>query len=346
MLEDKLAEPDTDQVRGAVSDASQVAEVRRAAAAVAARAGFDQTTAGRVAIVVTELASNLVKHAKDGEVFLRRVRNPGGTAVGVEAISLDTGPGIANVGKALQDGYSTAGSPGAGLGAVQRLATEFDLYSLQGRGTGMLARLWDSRALLQEGAVKVGAVKVPARYERVCGDDWTHRPGPRYHTLVVADGLGHGESAAIAARATLQVVDASFSMRPGRLLQAMHERLRSTRGAAVLVVQIDLVDRIVRHAGIGNVSGVLLSNGGRPRHMVSQNGIVGHEAGRIHEIETPCPGDWTLVLHSDGISSRWDLDQYPGLLARDPSLIAAVLYRDHKRGRDDATVVVAKGVGQ
>jgi len=49
-----------------------------------------------------------------------------------------------------------------------------------------------------------------------------------------------------------------------------------------------------------------------------------------------------LVLHSDGLVSHWSLDAYPGLAARDPSLIAGILYRDFTRGRDDVTVVVAK----
>jgi hypothetical protein len=183
---------------------------------------------------------------------------------------------------------------------------------------------------------------VPARHERVCGDDWGYQPGSRSHTFVVADGLGHGEHAAAAARAALEVLHAAPASAPGLLMQAMHDRLRTTRGGAVLIVQIDTVDAVVRYAGLGNVSGVLY-DGRRPRHLVSQNGIVGHEARRIHEVEIPCPDNWMLVLHTDGISSRWDLDQYSGLSARDPSLIAGVLYRDNKRGRDDATVLVARG---
>ena len=62
----------------------------------------------------------------------------------------------------------------------------------------------------------------------------------------------------------------------------------------------------------------------------------------MSEFAQPWQPQSVLVLHSDGIGTHWDLAGYPGLLARDPSLIAGILYRDHTRGRDDATVVVVK----
>jgi anti-sigma regulatory factor (Ser/Thr protein kinase) len=331
-----------DQLRGVVSDVSQIAEVRRSAVALATRLGFDETGKGRVALVVTELASNLLKHAKEGEVLMRAVYEPGRSGVGFEVLSIDAGPGITNVGRALQDGFSTAGSVGSGLGAIQRLASEFDLYSMPGRGTGLLARLWPSEEQVRENDVAVGVVQVAAPHERRCGDGWSYAADLRYHTFVMVDGLGHGEGAAAAADAAFEVMPSARTTRPAALLATIHDRLRSTRGAAVLIVQVDLTDAAVRHAGIGNVSGVLFG-AERPRHLVSQNGIVGHEARRISEVETPRGEKWMLILHTDGISGRWDLDHYPGLSARDPSLVAGVLYRDYKRGRDDATVLVAKG---
>jgi hypothetical protein len=76
--------------------------------------------------------------------------------------------------------------------------------------------------------------------------------------------------------------------------------------------------------------------------MISQNGTAGHVATRVQEFSYPIAGQSLLVMFSDGLASQWDLDRYPGLRTRDPSVIAGVLYRDFSRRRDDVTVVVAK----
>jgi len=337
---------ESEQTRGVVADASQVSEVRRSAAALATRLGFDETACGSVALVATELATNLVKHARGGEILLRPVHAPGG-GWRVEALCLDRGPGIADVARALRDGFSTAGSPGGGLGAVRRIAAEFDLYSVPGRGCSLVARIDPARIdparhAAAASSARVAAVRVPAQHEPVSGDDWARAENAGRHVFVVADGLGHGEHAAVAARAAVAVLARHPAMQPGELLEAMHADLRSTRGAAVMVAQVDAGAGLLRHAGVGNISGVLF-DGVRARHLVSSNGIVGHEPRRVRQLELPCARDWLLVMHSDGIGTRWNLDDYPGLRARDPSLIAGVLYRDHARGRDDATVLVARG---
>jgi hypothetical protein len=78
------------------------------------------------------------------------------------------------------------------------------------------------------------------------------------------------------------------------------------------------------------------------RHLVSHSGIVGHAARRAQLFDVPYPPDALVVLHSDGLTSRWDLARYPGLAMRHPALVAAVLYRDFSRGSDDVTVFVAR----
>jgi hypothetical protein len=125
------------------------------------------------------------------------------------------------------------------------------------------------------------------------------------------------------------------------LLEAIHHALRSTRGAAVAIADVDLGQQLVRFAGVGNIAGAVVSPGGT-RNMVSLNGTAVVEMRKITEFSYPWPDDTQLVLHSDGLVSHWNMDQYPGLYQRHPTVIAAVLYRDHDRGRDDVTVVVAK----
>ena len=81
---------------------------------------------------------------------------------------------------------------------------------------------------------------------------------------------------------------------------------------------------------------------GRSQHLVSVNGTAGHQIARIREFSYPWPEDGILVMHSDGLSTATGTRIHPALALRDPSLIAGVLYRDFRRGHDDATVVVAK----
>ena len=123
----------------------------------------------------------------------------------------------------------------------------------------------------------------------------------------------------------------------------MHARLRETRGAVLALAELDLAAACLRLVSIGNVSAALVSPR-KKRALGSANGTVGHALGRIREAEYELGDNSLLVFASDGLRTSWDLASYPGLLGRDPSVIAAVLYRDCARGRDDALVLVASCV--
>jgi anti-sigma regulatory factor (Ser/Thr protein kinase) len=328
------------QLHFQIRDTSGVAEARREVTDLARTIGFDPSEIGRVALVVTEAATNLVKHTPEGQL-LARAFDRGGVAV-IEVLALDHGPGIANVGESLRDGYSTAGSPGTGLGAIKRLSDEFDIYSAPGKGVALVAQLWSRRPPggSRPAPLEIGVVCLPKPGEVVCGDDWAVEWRGGHCVILVADGLGHGADAAAAAMAAVNALRTHPQLAPAALIEFAHGALRSTRGAALAVADLDLA-REVRYAGIGNIAGVALAPGGN-RHMVSHSGIVGHEARKIQEFVYPWSQDSLLVMHSDGLATHWNLDQYSGLAGRSPSLIAGVLYRDFARGRDDVTVVVAK----
>ena len=329
------------QLRIPVTEQSQPAAARRAAEILAQEGRLDETAIGRVALIVMELATNLVKHAACGELLVRRLGADSADGDGVEILSLDKGPGIPDLAQALGDGYSTAGSAGTGLGAVVRAAGEFDIYSRRGSGTAVVARLFARwRDSVAPRAQKVGVVRQAKEGEELCGDDWTVRWFADGWLCAVADGLGHGLVAAEAAGSIMQAVRAAQDhSTPVQLVEAAHVAATPTRGAAfgVAVREADTV----RFAGIGNIAAVVV-NGGQARHLVSHNGILGHEYRKLAEFTHRWSKDSILVMHSDGIATHWNLDHYPGLLSRDPSLIAGVLYRDFARGRDDATVVVVK----
>ncbi|WP_435017758.1 SpoIIE family protein phosphatase [Tundrisphaera sp. TA3] len=324
----------------AVEEPSQAGEARRAATSMAARAGFDPTGQGKVALLVTEIANNLVRHASQGELILRVLSE--GDDAGLEILSLDKGPGMADVRRCLADGFSTGTTPGVGLGAVVRMSDEFDIHSAPGQGTVMMSRCWTGPRDRTAGGLEVGAVCRPIAGEVISGDSWMARESDPVRSLVmVADGLGHGPLAADASLAAIKIFARTRSSAPAEILREAHEALRGTRGAAVAVAAVDRGRREVAYAGVGNIFGMILAPSGRSG-LVSHNGTLGADARKFQEFTYAWPEGAMLVMHSDGLTTQWRLDRSSALGSRDPSVVAGVLYRDHTRGRDDATVVVAR----
>ncbi|HSD11831.1 MAG TPA: ATP-binding SpoIIE family protein phosphatase [Candidatus Binatia bacterium] len=321
-----------------VAHRTHIAEARRLASDLAREIGFDTGDVGRVAIVVTEAATNLVKHAGGGEILLQSATHEGGR--GLEVVALDRGPGIANVDEALRDGFSTGGSAGTGLGAISRQSSVFDIHSAPGVGTGVLARLWLGPDGKDVGEA-IGGISVSKPGEDVCGDAWAVVREADRVRVFLADGLGHGPLAAQSASRAREVFLARPRLDPADVIGLMHDALRPTRGAAVAVADVDRGREVVRFAGVGNVAASILSGAGS-RSMVSTHGTLGHDLRKVRQFEYPWPSGALLVMYSDGLASRWSLERYRGLESRDPTLIAAVLYRDFQRGRDDATVVVVR----
>ena len=321
-----------------VRDASEVGEARRAAAGLAHRKGFSQDVEARIALVATELATNLLKHAGEGLVAINEFVDADGS--GIELIALDKGPGIADVARCLVDGFSTAGSPGTGLGAVTRVSDSYAIYSRPGIGTAVMARFLAASAV-PPGALEIGVVIDTYPGESICGDGWVTANGRRGATLLLVDGSGHGPLAARAAETAARAFADNIDKECVPLVEAIHRALAPTRGAALAVARIDRDAQVVRFVGVGNI-GAVLANGGEARRMASYNGTAGHVAPRIREFTYPFTGRPLVILHSDGLSARWEIDAYPGLAASHPSLVAGVLFRHHRRDRDDATVVAMR----
>ena len=324
-----------------ITEDSQVGEVRRIATVVAEELGFNDTQCGKVAIVVTEVAKNLVKHASEGQLLLRSIESK--NIPGMEILGLDKGLGMEDIQKCLQDGFSTAGTPGNGLGAISRLSSFFDIYSVPKLGTVLLSRLWSKDLPLAKlnSSLEVGAICVPIAGEQVCGDAWSIYESPTKSSILVADGLGHGLGAAEASSKAVEIFQNSAHLSPKDIIEACHGALRGTRGAAIAIAEINYDQQIVRFAGVGNISGTIITSL-ESRSMVSYNGIVGHQLLKLQEFSYPWSSQALLVMHSDGLATQWRLNRYINLVGKHPSLIAGVLYRDFKRGRDDVTVLVAR----
>lgn len=321
-----------------ISEVSQVADARRRAGEHALTGGFDATATGRLNIVVTELATNLIKHAGGGTLLVQSFDDPTGS--GVEILALDKGRGMFDTDVSRVDGYSTAGTQGQGLGAIARQSQAFAIYSRPQLGTVVMARLTaKGKSPLQ--TPLWGAVSIPKHGEVVCGDGWSVLAGETPQILVV-DGLGHGQFAYEAATAAKELFAANRGRPPKLIMDNLHNGLRATRGAAIAVAQYDSIRKRYIFSGIGNIAGTILS-GGSEKRTVSLAGTAGYTVRKIDEFEYPAdPSDAMIILASDGIGTSWTLNKYPGLGQSHPSVIAGVIYRDFVRGTDDATVLVVK----
>jgi anti-sigma regulatory factor (Ser/Thr protein kinase) len=330
------------QTRIPVTDDSGIGECRRSAKGLLDGHGFDEVSAGRIGIIATELATNIVRHAGRGEVLMQVLT--GGSSPEFELMSIDLGPGMQDVDACLRDGHSTGGTAGHGLGAVARLSSTFDVFSVPGQGTVVLSRSKPNgrqQHPAPAASLQLGAINLAVAGEIECGDTWRVAEGGALASIFVADGLGHGALAASASQAAAEVFTSRPCEAPSILMQSCHHALAGTRGAAAACAVLRLAESKVDYAGVGNIAGTVVTRN-RSRGMVSHNGTLGVQLLRTQQFEYDWPAGALVVMHSDGLSARWSLSAYAGLHLHHPAVIGGVLYRDFVRRRDDVTVVVAR----
>ena len=328
-------------VKMALPDRSYQGIVRSELKILTQMAGFTGHRLGEVEIVIAEITSNLIKHAsKGGDILARIIKDP---VPGIEFISIDKGPGMSKPAKMMEDGHSTSNTLGQGLGAIRRLSDLFDLYTLPNWGTILFCRIYlDKNIILPLNPVEVNGISVAKKNETVCGDQWFAEVKEKKCRLAMIDGLGHGPFANEAAKAGIASFIGGPKPRPTEQLRIMHDHLKKTRGAVVTIGYLDILNQQLRYSGVGNISMKVVS----PSHShgcLSYNGIVGHIMPATlndHVLQIDRKTD-ILVMHSDGLSARWDLQKYPGILQHHGTTIGAVIYKDFDRNNDDSTILVA-----
>jgi anti-sigma regulatory factor (Ser/Thr protein kinase)/serine/threonine protein phosphatase PrpC len=340
-------EPIRNSVVVVIDEATRVAAARRAAGDLCLRLDLDPEVIARAELITVELANNLLQHARSGHLFFSSTT----TRDAIEIVSIDHGPGIPSVPRALTDGYSTGVTPGFGLGAIQRQAQAFHMFSTPGKGTVAAARVGSAGRPYSPVHAVESILCTPIQGETSNGDSWAIHNGPRRTVYLLADGLGHGlfasEASILATSIFTRALDRDPNLPLAELLQQMHMPMRATRGAAIAMFAIEHpaapgAPIKATGCGVGNINCIVQAPDGSSRPLVSHNGTVGHQMRRVQEFSFSLLPGSLLILHSDGLSTHWKLSQYPGLELCSPAVIAGVLYRDAARGRDDATVLVAR----
>lgn len=329
-------------VRLPLPDRSYQGMVRSELRRLAESAGFKGHRLAEIEIIIAEITSNLVKHATKGGVIL--AKKIVGKPPGIEFISIDNGPGMRSVTSMMEDGKSTSKTLGQGLGAIKRLSDVFDLYSLPGWGTVLFSRSYAAKMQgVVNGFFEVNAISVPKKEQTVCGDAWSARVQGRKIKLAMIDGLGHGPTAHAAASLAVEKLAVLSKQEPKDELTTVHQELKKTRGAVITVAHIDTINHQLSYSGVGNIAMKMITPS-LAKGFSSYNGIVGHIMPASLNTHTVIWNEKTdyLIMHSDGISTRWDVGKYPGILHHHCMLLCAAIYKDFDRGNDDSTILVGK----
>jgi anti-sigma regulatory factor (Ser/Thr protein kinase) len=325
-----------------IADRSYFSLVKKDIHNLGIQQGFSEERAGQLDIIVAELCSNLIKHAGHGYLIVKDIEDKGNR--GIEVISCDGGPGIADIKRMMLDGTSTKNTLGHGLGAIQRLSDKFDIYSQKDWGTIILSRIYQNPLAhyIPRFTTDIKGLLIPKKGEMVCGDGFYYKHTNNLFKLFVGDGLGHGPDAAKAVEEAINTFKYCHEENPVEIIKYIHSTVKRTRGLVGTAVVFDFDKREWTICGVGNIL-TKVGNFSQSKSYMSYNGIIGHNIPRsMKEQHIPYEAGQYLITCSDGIKTKWELNSYPGIFKSDLSIIAASIYKDHTRNTDDSSVVVAK----
>ncbi|MFP9097883.1 SpoIIE family protein phosphatase [Flavobacterium sp. RHBU_24] len=325
-----------------IDDRSYVSFIKREIHNLVTGAGFSPQKVGEVDIVVSEITSNLIKFAETGELLYRLAVDEKGSFF--ELYCLDKGKGIRNLSRMMQDGISSTDTLGQGLGAIERLSNASSVFTLPDWGTVIYSKIYQKEATTVEkqGAINFGSVQVCCPGETVCGDGYSVKKIGKGLQFFMGDGLGHGINAHEAVTEAIAAFNDCRETSPVQVLRHIHENVKKTRGLVVTIAYLDFTSQKWLLCGVGNIS-ALLYTGLMAKNYTPYNGIVGHNIPRtLNDSVLDLQRYQTLIMHSDGLRTRWNLADLPGILKYEPNMIASALYKDNARHNDDMTVFVAK----
>jgi anti-sigma regulatory factor (Ser/Thr protein kinase) len=323
-------------------DRSYFAILKKEIHALASQAGFSEGKTGEIDIIVAEMASNLLKHGGGGEILVKVSQEKDEELI--ELISIDNGAGMSDPQKMLQDGMSTSNTLGQGLGAMKRLSDVFEIYSLKGWGTIVLSRVYKNEQphFKKKPLGEVRSVVVSKPGEKVSGDGAFSCLTADHLKIFLGDGLGHGPDAHAAVQLAISTFEQSNEERPIELLRELHIKVKKTRGLVGAAAIYYFKEKKWLICGVGNISTAVYTIMGLKNYM-SYNGIIGMNIpNTLKEQEVEYDRGQVLLMCSDGIRTRLELQKYVGIFKFDLSILAAAIYKDYARQTDDMSVIAAR----
>lgn len=339
-----------------IDSESDVGVCRRKAVALAGKMGFDDVKSGEIAILMSELATNVLKHGGGrGQVCMCEMTDSNNRRA-IEIFCCDSGRGIPDLERAMSDGFTDKQSLGIGLGSIRRFSDIFESVSTREAGSPLAefsnlfqhclrSVKWVPELNWRSTNRKlvVGAASVCKPGELLNGDSYTiAHPGADKTLVAVIDGLGHGREAHLASNLIKEQVLQKCELPLADMLNYLHQSARGTRGAVIGLAYIDTHRSLLQFAGIGNVEGFLLTKEGK-KSLISFGGILGHHIRNPRMFEYEFKKGDVLCLYSDGLTTRWNPDDIDW--NEHPQRIAELLITNYSRSNDDTTVLVISNLG-
>lgn len=329
-----------------ISRYADVVTARRTAKELALSIGFDGTAQEEIVLVVSELATNILKYASRGIVDLHVVYEAG--RLGMHVSAHDRGGGF-DAGQALQDGYSSANTLGFGLGAVKRLVDYMQIDSRQNRnaGTDIVCKKWlqkslDSLAPSSRLPLDIGVISQAKPGQAVNGDAFVVKHEVNGDCLIaVIDGLGHGEYAHEAAQIAKVYIETYSQQALLELFRNVGVACQASRGLVMALAKFEHNCSYLSFASIGNIEAKIVGSQGK-WSLPIKRGIVGRHAITPTFVKHPWLPTNQLVIHSDGISSHWDWQQFSPIHNKPAQFIAEHMHHKLYKAGDDATLVLVK----
>jgi anti-sigma regulatory factor (Ser/Thr protein kinase) len=325
-----------------VADRSYFAILKKDIHSLAASAGFTESKIGEIDIIVAEIVTNLIKHAGGGELLVKLIEDSG--LQGIELLSIDSGPGMADVSRMVADGVSTKNTLGQGLGAMKRLSNFFQVYSIKNWGSIILVRIFEKKLpdRVRPPVASIKDVIIPKPGELQCGDGFYHKEDNNFIKLFLGDGLGHGPNAATAVQAAGAAFLQCSESEPVDIIRHIHRFVKKTRGLVGTVAVFNIKSKKWRICGVGNIA-TRVASSVSVRNYMSYNGIIGMNLpNTLSSQEIEHEKGQNLIMCSDGIKSRWDAIKYPSIMRYDLSILSAALLKDYARNNDDMSVTACK----
>ena len=338
-----------------IDNESDVGNCRRKGVAIAKEMGFNEVKSSEIAIVISELATNVLQHGGGrGKMLICQIEDHEKQKA-LEIWCYDTGNGISNIDKSIQDGITEKKSLGLGLGSIRRLSDEMEinpdipLLLKENLGTEIfkynhsirtLKKLLGKKWMGTNRALIVGASSRCHSGETINGDAFlvSHLSATRTLAAVI-DGLGHGKEAHLASDLIREKILSSPDLSPDKLISHIHNSVRGTRGAVMGLASINTETNKLAFSGIGNIESFIVTRQGK-KTLLSFAGIIGHNirTPRIFECDFE-PGD-VLCMYSDGITTRWRTEDIDWNAS--PQKNAELITNKYARPNDDATILIIR----
>lgn len=310
--------------------------------AVMHRMGFADVRRETAELVCTEMLTNQIKYAEGSGLFqIWETLHP---TPAIELFAIDYGPGIADLTRAHEDGFTTSGSMGRGLGAIRRLADQSAVYSVTRErreerpwsGVAVWARFLKTR--LPETAIPVGAFM--RAYRDACdnGDCICATLEAGQVRWLHLDGLGHGTEAARVVSGMEKRVRSTAS--PQSVLEKVSKAMEGGRGAVGVAAEVNVDPPGLHLCGVGDMTAAVLDR--EKRSLPFSPGVLGHAHRRFNTVEMELERGDLVITASDGVRKSWDAQSFPGLWQHHPQMIALVLGNVVGRSSDDKSVFAVR----